>query len=49
MLQALKPITGCGNCDEADVRNWIKLDDEDQGYQLQMTKKLYSFSLKKTE
>ena len=34
MVQDLESIPGCGDCNEADVRDWIGLDDNDQGYQL---------------
>ena len=34
LLYALKCIDGYGDCDEVDVREWIKMDSSDQGYQL---------------
>ena len=34
LLHTLESIHGCGDCDEADVREWITMDSSDQGYQL---------------
>ncbi len=34
MLETLGSVPGCSNCDEGDVRNWITMDANDQGYQL---------------
>ena len=34
LLHTLESIHGCGDCDEADVREWITMDSSDQGYQV---------------
>ena len=34
-LNALEFIPGCGDCDETNVKDWIEMDSNDQGYQIQ--------------
>ena len=34
MLEIVEAIPGCSNCDERDIRDWITMDMNDQGYQL---------------
>ena len=34
ILHTLESIHGCGDCDEANVREWIAMDSSDQGYEL---------------
>ena len=34
MVEALESIPGCGDCDEADVTEWVGMDSDDQGYEI---------------
>ena len=34
LLKVLESIHGCDDCDEADVREWIGMECNDQGYQV---------------